>query len=91
VAINSGETIVLGGLMQTQKSKNESGVPGLRRIPGIGKLFGSTSNEDSRTELLVLITPRVVRNRDDVRTITEEFREKLPQLQRLEAELVPRS
>jgi general secretion pathway protein D len=91
VAINSGETIVLGGLMQTQQSKNESGVPGLRRIPGIGKLFGSTNNEDSRTELLVLITPRVVRNRDDVRSITEEFREKLPQLQRLEAELEPRS
>ncbi|HJR69382.1 MAG TPA: hypothetical protein VKA43_05040 [Gammaproteobacteria bacterium] len=91
VAINSGETIVLGGLMQTQQSKNESGVPGLRRIPGIGKLFGSTNNEDSRTELLVLITPRVVRNRDDVRTITEEFREKLPQLQRLEAELEPKT
>lgn len=91
VAINSGETIVLGGLMQTQQTKSESGIPGLRRIPGIGKLFGSTSNEDSRTELLVLITPRVVRNRDDVRSITDEFREKLPQLQRLEVELEPRS
>lgn len=91
VAINSGETIVLGGLMQTQQSKNESGFPGLRRIPGIGKLFGTTSNEDSRTELLVLITPRVVRNRDDVRSITEEFRQKLPQLQQLEAESRPRS
>jgi len=91
VAINSGETIVLGGLMQTQQTKNESGVPGLRRIPGIGKLFGSTSNEDSRTELLVLITPRVVRNRDDVRSITDEFRQKLPQLKDLEAKHEPKS
>jgi general secretion pathway protein D len=86
VAINSGETIVLGGLMQKQKSSSGSGIPGLRRIPGIGKLFGSTSNENSRTELLVLITPRVVRNREDVRSITDEFRRKLPELQRLEAE-----
>jgi general secretion pathway protein D len=86
VAINSGETIVLGGLMQNQNSTSESGVPGLRRIPGIGKLFSRTANERSRTELLVLITPRAVRNRDDVRTITEEFRQKLPQLQRLRDE-----
>ena len=86
VAINSGETIVLGGLMQTQKSTGGSGIPGLRRIPGIGKLFGSTTKENSRTELLVLITPRVVRNRDDVRSITDEFRQKLPQLQQLEAD-----
>jgi general secretion pathway protein D len=91
VAVNSGETIVLGGLMQTQQAENESGIPGLRRIPGIGKLFGATSNEESRTELLVLITPRVVRNRDDVRSITEEFRQKLPQLQQLEAEIDPQS
>lgn len=91
VAINSGETIVLGGLMQTQRSQNESGLAGLRRIPGIGKLFGATNNEDARTELLVLITPRVVRNRDDARAITEEFRQKLPQLQQLESERQPKS
>jgi general secretion pathway protein D len=91
VAVNSGETIVLGGLMRTQQSQTESGVPGLRRIPGIGKLFSATNNEESRTELLVLITPRVVRNRDDVRSITEEFRQKLPRLQKLEAEMAPKS
>jgi general secretion pathway protein D len=91
VAVNSGETIVLGGLMRTQQSETESGVPGLRRIPGLGKLFGATNNEESRTELLVLITPRVIRNRDDVRSITEEFRQKLPRLQQLEAEMAPKS
>jgi general secretion pathway protein D len=91
VAVNSGETIVLGGLMRTQESQIESGVPGLRRIPGLGKLFGATTKEESRTELLVLITPRVVRNRDDIRSITEEFRQKLPRLQQLEAEIAPKS
>jgi general secretion pathway protein D len=91
VAVNSGETIVLGGLMRTQQTESETGVPGLRRIPGLGKLFGATNNEEARTELLVLITPRVIRNRDDVRSITEEFRQKLPRLQQLEAEIEPKS
>jgi general secretion pathway protein D len=86
VAINSGDTIVLGGLMQNRQSVSEGGVPGLRRIPGLGKLFGSASHENSKTELLVLITPRVVRNRDDARSITEELRQKLPQLHMAEPE-----
>jgi general secretion pathway protein D len=77
VAINSGETIVLGGLIQNTQTENEGGIPGLHRIPIIGKLFGQTSNENRRTELLVLITPRVVRNRNEARNITNEFRRKL--------------
>ena len=84
VAINSGDTIVLGGLMQDQRGVTESGVPVLHRIPVLGKLFGRTANEKARTELLVLITPRVIRDRDDARRITEEFRRKLPQLESLE-------
>lgn len=77
VAINSGETIVLGGLIQDTHSNSDSGIPGLYRIPLIGRLFGQTQDEKRRTELLVLITPRVVGNRDEARDITEEFRKKL--------------
>ena len=77
VAVHSGETLVLGGLIQDSASDAESGIPGLRRIPLLGKLFGETREEQRRTELLVLITPRVVVDRNDVRQITEEFREKL--------------
>ena len=71
VAVHSGETLVLGGLIQDTASNAESG------IPLFGKLFGETREEQRRTELLVLITPRVVGNRDDARKITEEFRRKL--------------
>jgi general secretion pathway protein D len=81
VAINSGDTVVLGGLMQDQKSTAESGLPFLHRLPGIGKLFGRTAKEHARTELLVLITPRVVRDRSDARIITEEYRRKLEQIE----------
>ena len=89
VAINSGETIVLGGLIQNTQTENEGGLPGLHRIPLIGKLFGQTSNENRRTELLVLITPRVVRNRNEARSITNEFRNKLRGLAPPDNKLLP--
>ncbi len=77
VAVHSGETLVLGGLIQETTSNAESGVPLLRRIPLFGKLFGETREEQRRTELLVLITPRVVGEPGEAREITEEFRRKL--------------
>lgn len=77
VAINSGETIVLGGLMTNTKTNNESGLPGLYQLPVIGKLFGQTSKEGRRTELMILLTPKVVRNSNDARDVTEELRRKL--------------
>jgi len=83
VAINSGETIVLGGLIRDAQSSGESGIPLLKDIPVLGNLFSTNSNESRRTELLVLITPRVVRNRNEARDITEEFRNKLKGLQPL--------
>jgi len=80
VAINSGETIVLGGLIQDLETQTESGIPLLRNLPLIGKLFGTTSDQARRTELIVLITPHVVRNNNDARNITDEFRRKLRSL-----------
>jgi general secretion pathway protein D len=84
VAINTGETIVLGGLIQDNETRSESGIPGLYKIPLLGKLFGRTNNEMSRTELLILITPRVVGSRSDARAITNEFRKRLRSIVPLE-------
>ena len=80
VAINTGETIVLGGLIRSSDTENEGGLPGLYKIPLIGRLFGNVSIEKRRTELIVLLTPRVVRNNNDARDITDEFRRKLRNL-----------
>jgi general secretion pathway protein D len=80
VAINSGETIILGGLIRDSITENESGIPGLYKIPLVGKLFGNTSLEERRTELIVLLTPRVVRSNVDAKKITDEFRRKLQNL-----------
>lgn len=77
VAVQSGETIVLGGLIQDDRSLGKSGVPGLYGLPVVGPLFGQTNQEANRTELLVLLTPRAVRNLQEARDVTQELRSKL--------------
>lgn len=77
VAVQSGETIVLGGLIKEDNIYNRYGVPLLHEIPLIGPLFGSTTRNKDKNELVVLITPRVVNSRQDARSITDEFRRKL--------------
>lgn len=77
VAIQSGETIVLGGLIREENANNKSGVPVLYDIPYIGPLFGGTTRKKDKSELVVLITPRVVNTRQDAQLITDEFRRKL--------------
>lgn len=77
IAINSGETVVLGGLIREQQSNNDSGVPILHKLPGIGKLFGATTRTALRTELVVLITPRAVYEPKDMRAVTEEYQRKM--------------
>jgi general secretion pathway protein D len=64
---------VLGGLIKTTDSVGTKGVPGLSRIPVLGALFGTRTNELAREELLVLITPRVIRDESEARRLTEEY------------------
>ncbi len=77
VAVQSGETIILGGLIQETNTYNRNGVPGLFDIPYIGPLFGGTTRDKDKTELVVLLTPRVMKSRQDARDVTEEFKRKL--------------
>ncbi|WP_374086125.1 type II secretion system secretin GspD [Methylomicrobium lacus] len=77
VAVLSGETIVLGGLIDDNRSVAKGGFPFLHELPLIGPLFGNTSNTQARTELVVLITPRVVKSNQDSRQIANEFKRKL--------------
>jgi general secretion pathway protein D len=83
VAIQDGETVALGGLIQDKRNHTKSGIPFLQDIPVLGHLFGQTANNDSRTELMVLITPHVVDNLDKARAITDELRHKMPSVQPL--------
>lgn len=77
VAIDSGETVALGGLIRDSKSNGVTGLPVLSDIPILGNLFKMTTDTVKRTELLVLLTPRVVRSRNDARAVTEELQQRL--------------
>ncbi|GAA4418989.1 type II secretion system secretin GspD [Acidovorax lacteus] len=82
VAVRSGESIVLGGLIQDNATNGGSGVPGLSAIPIIGGLFGTQSNNVRRTELLVVLLPRVVRADQDLREVSDELRDRMKGLTR---------
>ncbi len=77
VAIQSGDTIVLGGLIQENKSEGASGLPFISRVPLLGALFGSQTDDLKRTELLVTITPRAINQYGDFARVGKEFREKM--------------
>lgn len=62
VTVPDGSTIVLGGLIVSRKRETVSGIPLLSDIPGLGKLFSSTSIEDDRAELMVFIQPKIVKD-----------------------------
>lgn len=83
IAVQSGETIILGGLIQQTDTRSSNGLPFLSRIPVVGGLFGNKKREDLRTELLVVITPRVVTNSDDARKLTDDYMRQFRGLQPL--------
>jgi general secretion pathway protein D len=70
ISVKTGETILLGGLIQQSDTRDNSGIPVLDEIPGIGPLFGSKSSIAGRTELIMLMTPRVIANDTDARDVT---------------------
>ncbi|MEM9785494.1 MAG: type II secretion system secretin GspD [Pseudomonadota bacterium] len=81
VAVDSGETVVLGGLFSDRRTGSNGGIPILKDLPVAGNLFGNTSRGRDQTELLVLITPRIVNNRMDARRVTAQLRDRVQSLQ----------
>ncbi|UPG87500.1 type II secretion system secretin GspD [Luteibacter aegosomatis] len=80
VAVQSGQTVLLGGMIQQNDVLSDTGIPGLNRIPIFGRLFGSTSRTRDRTELLVLITPKVITDGNDAKQVTDEYQRKFESL-----------
>ena len=84
VAVRSHESVVLGGLIRENAKNTESGVPILHKLPVIGPLFGTVDKEDTRTELLVIITPRAIYNEQDLREVSEEMRSQIRHMELIE-------
>jgi len=75
VVVKDGETVVIGGLITTSEQESENKVPILGDLPGVGVLFRATTRTKQKTELLIVLTPRVVRTPEDARRISIENRD----------------
>jgi general secretion pathway protein D len=77
VVVNDGEVLALGGMIQDSSNRGSSQLPILGDIPGIGAVFSNRSDTVKKTELVILITPKVVRDGTESRLVTEEYRRKM--------------
>jgi type II secretion system protein D len=68
-----GDTIIIGGLIQEDVSKSKDGIPFLSKIPIIGNLFGNTTDKNTRTELIILLTPHVMKNQQEAGDVTSDY------------------
>jgi general secretion pathway protein D len=84
VAVQSGRTVLLGGLIRDISTVSNTGLPWISNIPILGRLFGNTSQGTNRTELIVLITPQVINNADDADRVTAEYQSRFRALAPLE-------
>jgi general secretion pathway protein D len=83
IAIQDGETIALGGLIKSTHARSRSGIPLLSAVPVLGALAGAKAVGEQRTELLILLTPRVVHSAPDADSVTNELRRKIQALEPL--------
>ncbi len=81
VSVASGQTVLLGGLIAESHDNNDTGIPGLHRLKGVGKLFGTTENVADRREMIVLIRPTVIRQGQDAQHVAEELRARMWNMQ----------
>lgn len=77
VSVNSGQTVLLAGLISERSQQTKSGIPGLREIKFLGDVFGNTSSTKTRSEIIIFIKTQVIRNGVDASAVTEEFRDRL--------------
>lgn len=79
VMVNNGEGLALGGMIQTNKTTTSNQLPVVGDVPLLGDAFKQKDNQIQKTELIIIITPHVMRNLEEARTVTDEFRRQLAQ------------
>jgi general secretion pathway protein D len=77
IAVASGQTVLLAGLISETQNRGRTGIPGLDQVPGLGTLFSNTTGTAHRTELIIFIRPQIIRNGSDATRIAEELRNRL--------------
>jgi general secretion pathway protein D len=77
IAVASGQTVLLAGLISEREDASKAGIPGLSQIPAIGAVFGRQGMRKERTELIIFIRPQIIRDSVDAARVAEELRSKL--------------
>jgi general secretion pathway protein D len=77
IAVASGQTVLLGGLISEREDRSRSGIPGLEQIPGLGELLSHNNGTIQRTELIIFIRPQIIRNGVDAAHIAQNLRAKM--------------
>jgi len=77
LSLADGGSVLLGGMISNNKQKNDTGVPILKDIPVLGRLFKVEGEQNDRTELLILVVPYVIGNQGEAEEITRSFRKRL--------------
>lgn len=83
VTLEEGRTLMIAGLIQDRGNKSSQGLPSLKDIPVLGLLFGTNKREADKTELMMTITPYIVRDRDEGERLTQSFQESVAKLKGL--------
>ena len=84
-AVQAGDTVMLAGLISDSATRGSTGFPGLSRLPIVGGLFGRQTTGSERSEVIVLLTPTLVRNPQEARDLTDEYGRKFRALDPLQA------
>jgi len=82
LSIKDGQTIAIGGLIRKTKDVSSQGVPFFSKIPVIGFFFGKNKRSNDRRELILLLTPHIITDEIQSKTVTDEFREKIQGLKK---------
>jgi cell division septation protein DedD len=80
--VQDGDTLAIGGIITERMSRSRRGIPYLMDVPVLGRFFGVTTDDIDRTELVILITPHVIRSREEGKSVTEEFMDKVSSVKR---------
>ena len=80
VSVNDQQTVLLGGLISGFEDRTRETVPGADKVPILGKLVGTTDNNAQRTEIIVFITPKIIRNGEEAARESQDLRDKMKNL-----------
>jgi general secretion pathway protein D len=81
VAVKHEQAVVLGGLIEDNTISSQGGVPGLHKVPVIGWAFGQKQRDATRRELVVVLTPKVIANEQDIEAVNKDFKRRLKGLE----------